>query len=658
MYARNDDCTIGIIASPRQNGFQYSHPHQDRASPGTGANLFNRGKYQFTGHTAVFIKMGNEHKIVRGLVPGSIWDTIRGVLFGSTVHGKWQNDENLFHDKTSRITEISIPQHVAEKFNDYFENVSKEKLTQYDLSPESGTQGNCVYSALTILIDFMYEHKHLFNAAQWESLESQLNTIISDTAARGHCMQGHLVSNIEKWGGHFQFESLLNNIKEFLKTEIQRLENKHDKSAKLFVAKKILEDVIMLQSKKEIDEESINKIISRTQVFAYHKRIHNEPTSRNGWDKIKVAYNLNVKIAETSLYTLYFDYKQSSSLYEKDNNKTHKLKNVIKNLLRKKDSYLSLYLRSLNEEDKSKLIGALLSNNFDVLKNYLLAPLLGSQFDELKEYLEMTSKRSYSAHSLNRTVKKLIQEILKKPNSSSLAIKDKKRILQDAFKIIPDESIDVHVKAKMAFQIDKKAAKQISHFSYSPSYSNASPRQIRHTYIKESEFAAAVKQSRLEYSQFIVITLDLLQAKLGAKSEPKLLERLKRIRQFYLTTDYENAVAEIKTIVIEHQNALTQNLSELILEATGRLVEPDIHANYSRRFFENKLAERYMESFIDLHSIDKISSFLIGKEVNNTSQAQSAILDISHRHDTHALKRYKKLSAQSTLLKTRDRIKK
>lgn len=124
---------IGFIAAPR-------------ASERTKGFSRKRGIHQFTGHTAVYIKIDNE-EIVRGLSPDvrkhkNIFRTIKGIiriinalLFDKTVKGYWHNDRELLNDKTSKYFTLDVSKEDAEAFKSYFFDRVVNHITDYTLRP-------------------------------------------------------------------------------------------------------------------------------------------------------------------------------------------------------------------------------------------------------------------------------------------------------------------------------------------------------------------------------------------------------------------------------------------------------------------------------------------------------------------------------------------
>ena len=152
-----------------------------------------------------------------------------------------------------------------------------------------------------------------------------------------------------------------------------------------------------------------------------------------------------------------------------------------------------------------------------------------------------------------------------------------------------------------------------------------------------------------------MLTLGLLQGSLSG--QPVHLE-LNHIRQLYLNTDYEKAIEKIKEVADKHQSVLGIHLNNLIGNKSGQLVEVDIHKNYPRRFFENRLAQLHSGLQCNLESIDTISQHILKKPVRNAEEAEYAILNISEDM-SNALEiemRVDDLKGQSTWYSMKDRF--
>lgn len=186
---------------PSENKYQIGFIASPRASKRTGGISHKRGKHQFTGHTAVYIKIDNE-EIARGLVPDSnlnknlikgLIRLVKAVFLGKTVKGHWQDDKALLTDKTSKFFTIDVTKEDAEAFNKYFNNVVVSQIKDYTLEPHKRDSGgfydtNCVHAALLAIANFLAETQNEEGSIQFYEIASNLRST----------MQGHLMQALDE----------------------------------------------------------------------------------------------------------------------------------------------------------------------------------------------------------------------------------------------------------------------------------------------------------------------------------------------------------------------------------------------------------------------------------------------------------------------------
>ena len=330
------------------------------------------------------------------------------------------------------------------------------------------------------------------------------------------------------------------------------------------------------------------------------------------------------------------------------------LKNTLCTELLKKSSSLKDALGFMSEDKKALLVSALISNDKSAILTHLL-PLvspLDPQQKSLVENLRHITEHDVKTHNsswLNQTVTLLITAMLHE-DPSHQELQRNSRILTQAMQLIPELKIDIKAKVALCKTMDFMASKMISDYSYSESLSSTSSTTFSGK-ISDKEYQTALQTTPLDYSEYIMLTLGVLQDVL---SDPQDFIDLNQIRQLYLNVRYEDAISKITEMTTRHQASLGE-LYPLIVAAQKNLVEVDIYKNYSRRFFENKLSQFYMESHIDLQSIDRISTYLIGKRVTNTNEAEVAVLDVSEVPFDGAQERVTALKNQSAIYSKKDR---
>lgn len=154
------------------------------------------------------------------------------------------------------------------------------------------------------------------------------------------------------------------------------------------------------------------------------------------------------------------------------------------------------------------------------------------------------------------------------------------------------------------------------------------------------------KKQVLDESQYIMLAVSLLSNISNENTDIK--NKLNQIRQCYLSTDFKTANKLIEQICETHRSLIDNisskeltslyrlqhtPLSRRLIELQNYTQEVDVLTNYSRRFFENRVAELYLGSEIKLDSINRISHHFIPVNFHpatNVNQGISLLLnDIS-----------------------------
>lgn len=295
----NSGYSIGIIAAPRQTGIRFRSPGKEKGK-GHGTFVHERGSYQFTGHTAAYLKQGNEVKIAEGFVPHGITAVVKAVVGGLifkksvSVSGHFQNDIALFSDPTCKNFEVQVPKAVADKFASYFAE-AKNRVNQYGFEPGKGspyTTKNCVYAAINIVIDFIYENQNMFTQEEWEKIEPKVQAILEDTSSRSYCLQGLLMANMDAWDKGIRMK-LSNEISEYLKQYLKDLEkNKNTNSTEISMVKGMLK---ILRSNPEVNMDMLEYVNN----LATHLEKKGDKTSMGKWLQIQKNNNLDIRMKST-----------------------------------------------------------------------------------------------------------------------------------------------------------------------------------------------------------------------------------------------------------------------------------------------------------------------------------------------------------------------
>ena len=225
------------------------------------------------------------------------------------------------------------------------------------------------------------------------------------------------------------------------------------------------------------------------------------------------------------------------------------------------------------------------------------------------------------------------------------------RILTQAMQSIPESKIDIKSKVTLCKEIDYTLACCIHDYSYNESLHPLLHQRFSGN-ISAKAYKAAIQAVPLDYSEYIMLTLGLLQ---GILSSPQDFIDLNQVRQLYLQVEYEKAIQKITNLAMQHQGLLGE-VYPLTVLSQKKLVEVEIYKNYTRRFFENRLSQLYFSGDLGVPSIHKISQYLIGSNTLRPEQIERSILGLADHVDQETTDRFRQIVKQSDLFKLHDRM--
>lgn len=341
----------------------------------------------------------------------------------------------------------------------------------------------------------------------------------------------------------------------------------------------------------------------------------------------------------------------------------NKQKVILTNVLKNPQSELSLYLRSLSEEDKTSLIAALVSNNKNKIKEMLERILLTiSKLDSqiLRRLVEHSPRENEVW--LNSIVIKMIKVMLTDSNKSPIRHSDTIRIMREAMEQIPDTLIGLPAKKEICDEINSNLKSQFDtlndiRFSYREPLPILEKAKFNGK-ITELQFRHAMLVPNMSHSEYIFLACSMLSSCLPKNDDTEKL--LQPIRTAYLEKKYERTIRMLQEICKSDQYKIKRQISYLI---SSRPTQPPLKentTNYSRRFFENRLAQLYFGQLkdFDFEEISKLTESMINKKVSNLNEAFCALIDLTEISDDHIFSRYQELAAQSSYTKQRGRKRK
>lgn len=310
-------------------------------------------------------------------------------------------------------------------------------------------------------------------------------------------------------------------------------------------------------------------------------------------------------------------------------------------------SPFSKFLRELPQSKKINFITALVSNNQKEIAAYIIESPLKDMLEnsELKDissiafYLKSDNPGLY----LNSTIKAIIQNILNGPDGKKLHDDTIARILTNAMVKIPDDEMSVRVKSKVCLTIEPSTGHLFLGYNEYVKEVQKTEKATNLTLglISKDEYQTAVSSKNIEYSQFILLTLGVLQDR-----DPEIENIIKQIHKDYMVVNYEAALTKIEEICNTYRSAIERKdpgLTDIILQRLKSLDkktnEVDLKKNFVRRFLEAQVAAQYYSHIMvkpeTLESINKVARFFLpnyedAKNLKEAIKTITAIPEIKH----------------------------
>lgn len=360
------------------------------------------------------------------------------------------------------------------------------------------------------------------------------------------------------------------------------------------------------------------------------------------------------------------------------------LDKAINNAMRVDDDKFNLrnYLLSKSLEDQIELMQSIFQGNPKAIHEILSKAIL---FEEINKGLisEADINAIMNHFPQNRKIhfvtKQTAEQIMLQMICYNIAtikdLRDKLKIETVISKIltsIPDTFIDIPAKAKIFADVVE---------IYKTGYTNIFPEidieDVNIAYIetagvlKKSKYSgeislekykAATEEFSIQYSDFIILTLGLIQKESLANTKNKTFKIIfESIQESYLRTDYEEALRNIHKLCTEYVQIIGKEKARAILTHSAKLsTKVNMKENYSRRFFENRLAALYQGNVLDYSSLERIAQFYQSDHptVKNRKQAMEVLSMLSELSSDVLLQRTQVLQDNSRLFAARNRQRK
>lgn len=301
------------------------------------------------------------------------------------------------------------------------------------------------------------------------------------------------------------------------------------------------------------------------------------------------------------------------------------------------------FVKSLSEDDKSKLIASFIMCKCEVYSEILEKPFSQAGLDA--SFLPVWTKP---------VVLQLIMIVLDVNNISPRILSPdiSARILKHAMQMIPDTFLSIDEKRKICELISPSLVKKIDRYAYHESVKPLALYKAESKgKIKDSEILK-IRGDHIDISEFILLCRGVFSNKL---EDPKNKEKLDEVLELYQSLKYDEAVVLLEQIMYQNISMIGKEVFNYFKKLLRKNISPVVsERNYSRRFYENRLAQYYLGD-VNLDSFNKISHQVIGIEVKTHEQVLKAVMDIFNEWDPGFMNRYGVLSALSQGYKRRKR---
>lgn len=305
------------------------------------------------------------------------------------------------------------------------------------------------------------------------------------------------------------------------------------------------------------------------------------------------------------------------------------------------------FLQTLARNDKESV--------FIMLSQIVFADKIKSNSVSINELREIANKIP-DDQKLNFATSSRIQEIttqmLLHNVSHASTSHDRENIISKIMTNIPDSVIDIHSKARICLSVDSGLEISSVNIAY-----NEPVKQLKQGKflgeISLKEFKVASLSGSVDDSQFIMLVLGLIQK--SSETNPQIKNAIKTIRTYYLNADYDSALTTI-TAMCSHPDVIGKDKADAISELQQRIKLVNVE-NYSRRFFENRLAALHQGNLDNFHSIDNIAAhfFQDHQPIKNETEAMYTISNLAELNNNSLYNRMRHLQDTSHSFTNRGR---
>lgn len=327
------------------------------------------------------------------------------------------------------------------------------------------------------------------------------------------------------------------------------------------------------------------------------------------------------------------------------------------------DISLSEYLSKLTRVDKIKLIHALVINDMETFTDMLVPPLQEGiaagniSIDAIKTINLQPSVQigGIERNWLSPMTLRIIDNVLKNEVGDELEENEIGIILSEVMSQIPDTLLSVQAKMKICNGI------YLFFFIPRVHYSEpVLPREVSKDSgeISVIEFKRIVGSKMIDKGEYVLLCLGLL--KTNAQTDKYIGRIVEDIRRYYLYSNYNDAI-KLVTELAKSKYLQKNQRARLILEGAAALMPTDKSKQYSRRFFETRLAAFAQAQSLDVEAIKRVSAHFLPTHLRAIENAGDVVRLISVLGDLDLIEisaRSEKIKEKSLYWRERGRIKK
>lgn len=331
----------------------------------------------------------------------------------------------------------------------------------------------------------------------------------------------------------------------------------------------------------------------------------------------------------------------------KTSSSTEEAKHAISNALTSDKSEFLTHYRSLTEQDKIALISGLILLNkkaFNDLKSFFAKEIIDKQLTEEDIKKIITEKNNFP---ISPFILVIIAIAMTEPNDDKpLTDVNKKHIIINIMSSIPDTYIDPATKYEISQMFVKLSqSSPLTYNAATPSLLKAQP-SLK---ISNDDLKKALESEKIDSSQYILLSTDFLQKiidemKVGSDT---ILKPMGHIRKLYAETNYKHAFMSLQLLCnyLKRELNETEEKNEMIdmitliqtnIARVKTLNNSDIDKNYSRRFFENRIASYYRDNLFNFDSINAIvKHHFKGNPLDEAKTPEQAIMIIASLQESN-----------------------